>query len=82
MDGPEVSGEAPALHLALPGFIRDALEARGLVEAYERRSSAQRAHYVRRIVRAVRTATVQKRLDQMLDELEGDLHMGRPWTQR
>jgi Bacteriocin-protection, YdeI or OmpD-Associated len=63
----------------LPAFIRDALESRGLQEAYARRPAAQRDHYVRRILRAVRSATVERRLEQMLAELEGDLYMKRPW---
>ena len=67
---------------ALPDFVRDELEARGLIEAFGRRSVAQQEHYVRRIVRAVRRETVQKRLDQMLDELEGDFYMKKPWTPR
>ncbi|OAI41409.1 hypothetical protein AYO38_03770 [bacterium SCGC AG-212-C10] len=62
---------------ALPPIL-DALAARGLLDDYARRSLAQREHYVRRILRAVRPATAQKRLDQMLDELEGDSYMGRP----
>ena len=66
----------------LPAFIRAALEARGLLEAYAHRSAAQRDHYVRRILRAVRSATVEKRLEQMLSELEGDLYMKRPWRPR
>ena len=64
---------------ALPGFIQLALESRHLVEAFGSRPAAQRDHYVRRILRAVRAETVQRRLDQMLDELEGDLYMNRPW---
>jgi len=67
---------------ALPDFIRSALESRGLVEAYSRRSAAQQNHYVRRILRGVRAETVQKRLNQMLDELEGDFYMNKPWTPR
>lgn len=67
---------------SLPGFISSALESRGLVDAFARRSLAQREHYVRRILRAVRAETVQKRLDQMLDELEGDLYMKQPWPPR
>jgi hypothetical protein len=66
----------------LPGFIRNALESRGLLEAYARRPAAQRDHYVRRILRAVRSTTVEKRLEQMLAELEGDLYMKRPWRPR
>jgi uncharacterized protein YdeI (YjbR/CyaY-like superfamily) len=67
---------------ALPDFIRTALESRGLIEAYGERSPAQREHYVRRILRAVRAETVQKRLDQMLEELEARLYMKHPWTPR
>jgi hypothetical protein len=43
---------------------------------------AQQEHYVRRILRAVRAATVQKRLDQMLDELEGGFYMKKPCSPR
>lgn len=77
-----VEMEAPPFERdsALPEFVRSALESRGLVEAYGRRSGAQQDHYVRRILRAVRPGTVQRRLDQMLDELEGDLYMKRPWA--
>jgi hypothetical protein len=72
------SAASRAEDAALPEFIRRALVARGLGEAYGRRSVAQQDHYVRRILRAVRAGTVQKRLDQMLDELEGDLYMKKP----
>ena len=65
---------------ALPAFVRAVLESRSLVEAYERRPLAQRDHYVRRILRAVRAQTAEKRLEQMLSELEGDLYMKRPWV--
>jgi len=64
----------------LPRFVQSALESRGLVEAFEARSPAQRAHYVRRILRAVRASTAEKRLEQMLSELEGGLYMKRRWT--
>ena len=66
----------------LPRFVRSALESRGLVEAFEERPSAQRAHYVRRILRAVRASTAEKRLEQLLSELEGGLYMKRPWAPR
>lgn len=66
----------------LPKFVRDALAERGLVDLYQERTVAQREHYVRRIVRAVRAETVQKRLDQMLDELEGGIYMKQPWIRR
>lgn len=79
-----VQVEAPPFDFvsALPDSIRSALESRGLVEAYSRRSAAQEDHYVRRILRAVRVETVQKRLEQMLDELDGDLYMKKPWMPR
>jgi len=66
----------------LPRFVRSALESRGLLEAFAERPPAQRAHYVRRILRAARASTAEKRLEQMLSELEGGLHMKRPWTPR
>ena len=65
---------------ALPGFIGSALRERGLLDAYNDRPVAQRDHYVRRILRANRAETVQKRLDQLLDELEGGFYMGKPWA--
>jgi regulator of extracellular matrix RemA (YlzA/DUF370 family) len=77
-----VTAPAFAHDSAFPDFIRGALESRGLVDAYGRRSAAQRDHYVRRILRAVRAETVQKRLDEMLDELEGDLYMKKHWMPR
>jgi hypothetical protein len=64
---------------AIPNFIRSALDERGLLDAYNERPVAQQDHYVRRILRAVRGATVQTRLDQMLDELEGGFYMKKPW---
>ena len=63
----------------VPDFIRQELEARGLAGAFERRPQPQREHYIRRILRAKRNETVQRRLDQLLDELEGELYMQRPW---
>ena len=63
----------------LPDFVREALESRGLIEAFLMRPQSQQDHYVRRILRAIRGATIQKRLDQMLDELEGDLYMKQPF---
>ncbi len=67
---------------ALPDFVRTALESRGLIDAFGQRSIAQQEHYVRRILRAQRSETVQRRLDQMLDELEGGFYMKRPWVAR
>jgi len=64
----------------IPGTIRDALEARGLRDAYDARPPYQRNDYIGWITRAKRPETQQKRLDQMLDELEkGDVYMKMDW---
>jgi uncharacterized protein YdeI (YjbR/CyaY-like superfamily) len=60
----------------MPDYIRDALEARGLTAAYEERPPYQRNDYVGWITRAKREETRQRRLEQMLDELDhGGLYM-------
>jgi len=64
----------------MPDFVREALEARELVEAYNARPPYQRNDYIGWITRAKRPETQQKRLNQMLDELEkGDLYMKMGW---
>ena len=55
----------------MPAFVRDALLERGLMEAYNSRPSYQRNDYVGWITRAKRKETQEKRLAQMLNELEG-----------
>lgn len=60
----------------MPDFVREALLARGLMDAYRARPAYQQNDYLGWIGRAKREATIQKRLAQMLDELEaGDLYM-------
>lgn len=60
----------------MPDFVREALEARCLMGLYERRPAYQQNDYLGWITRAKREETVQKRLAQMLDELErGDTYM-------
>jgi uncharacterized protein YdeI (YjbR/CyaY-like superfamily) len=60
----------------MPDFVREALEARGLMEVYKRCPAYQQNDYLGWITRAKREETVQKRLAQMLDELErGDTYM-------
>jgi uncharacterized protein YdeI (YjbR/CyaY-like superfamily) len=50
------------------------------VEAYEQRPPYQRNDYIGWITRAKQKATRQKRLDQMLEELEsGDVYMKMEW---
>ncbi len=60
----------------MPEFVFEALHARGLMAAYEARPPYQQNDYIGWITRAKREETVQKRLNQMLDELErGDKYM-------
>lgn len=54
----------------MPPWIQDTLAERGLIEAYQSRSPYQQNDYVGWITRAKREETQQKRLAQMLDELE------------
>ena len=55
----------------MPDFIREALEAHGLSEAYFSRPPYQQNDYIGWITRAKREQTKAKRLTQMLDELAG-----------
>lgn len=65
----------------MPDDMRRALEARGLVNAYEGRPPFQRNDYLGWITRARKPETRQKRLAQMLDELEdGDINMKMRWN--
>ncbi|WP_394888832.1 YdeI/OmpD-associated family protein [Mesorhizobium sp. AaZ16] len=64
----------------MPDHIREELQARGLIPAYEARPDYQRNDYLGWIARAKREETRRKRLDQMLDELErGDVYMRMAW---
>jgi uncharacterized protein YdeI (YjbR/CyaY-like superfamily) len=60
----------------VPDFVIRALEERGLGEAYRARPAYQQNDYVRWIGGAKREETREKRLWQMLDELEaGGVYM-------
>jgi len=60
----------------MPEFVRAALEDRNLMKAYLRRPAYQQNDYIGWITRGKRTATQQKRLEQMLDELfRGGVYM-------
>ena len=60
----------------MPEFVLESLLARGLMGAYEARPPYQQNDYIGWITRAKREQTKQKRLNQMLDELEnGDKYM-------
>lgn len=56
----------------MPGFVKEALAERGLMEAYESRPAYQQNDYISWITRAKREETREKRLAQMLAELEAD----------
>jgi len=65
----------------MPDFILSALSKRGLMDAYRSRPPYQQNDYIGWISRAKLGATKQKRLHQMLDELEGGkLYMNMKWT--
>ena len=67
----------------MPEFVFEALHARSLMDAYKARPPYQQNDYVGWITRAKREDTVQKRLNQMLDELErGDKYMKMPYRQK
>jgi uncharacterized protein YdeI (YjbR/CyaY-like superfamily) len=64
----------------MPDSVRQALELRGLIEAYERRPPYQRNDYLGWIGRAKQELTYNRRLEQMLDELAaGDRYMHMKW---
>ena len=67
----------------MPFFVRDALNERGLMDAYLARPPYQQNDYLGWIARAKLEATKTKRLNQMLDELEGGrLYMNMTWKPR
>jgi uncharacterized protein YdeI (YjbR/CyaY-like superfamily) len=60
----------------MPDDVRRELEERGVIGDYERRPFYQRNDYLAWIGRARRVETRQRRIQQMLDELEaGGLYM-------
>jgi uncharacterized protein YdeI (YjbR/CyaY-like superfamily) len=64
----------------MPDYIREALTERKLMDAYHERPDYQQNDYIGWILRAKRDATKEKRLAQMLDELErGNLYMNMKW---
>ena len=70
----------PRPRYPMPEFFREALESRGLMEAYQDRPPYQQNDYIGWITRAKRPETQEKRLNQMLDELKkGDVYMKMEW---
>jgi len=64
----------------MPEFFREALNTRGLMDVYLARPSYQQNDYIGWITRAKLESTRQKRLNQMLDELErGGVYMKMKW---
>ena len=67
----------------MPDFVREALRERQLEGAYGKRPPYQQNDYLGWIERAKREATKQKRLSQMLDELEqGGVYMKMIWKSK
>lgn len=65
----------------MPAFVRDAITSRNLAARYDERPAYQRNDYLMWINNAKRDATKQKRLAQMLDELErGGIYMRMKWN--
>ena len=72
--------QLPTKH-PMPANVRAALEKRILMEAYLARPEYQKSDYLKWISLAAGPTAKQKRLDQMLDELDkGTLFKGEPWT--
>lgn len=67
----------------MPAWVRDALNAQGLMPAYLARPPYQQNDYLGWIARARLEATRKKRAQQMLDELRGGrLYMKMAWRPR
>ena len=65
----------------MPDYIHTALTDRKLMDAYHERPDYQQNDYIGWITRAKRDDTKEKRLAQMLDELEGGkLYMTMVWS--
>ena len=61
----------------MPEDVKNALDERALTESYDERPFYQRNDYLAWIGRAKRSETRQKRIHQMLEELElGGVYMG------
>ena len=65
----------------MPEYIREALNERKLMDAYREQPDYQQNDYIGWIIRVKLEVTKQKRLAQMLEELEGGkLYMNLSWT--
>ncbi|ETA81808.1 YdeI/OmpD-associated family protein [Youngiibacter fragilis] len=67
----------------MPDFVREQLEKHSVMDRYLLRPPYQRNDYLGWIIRAARQETKEKRLAQMIYELEkGDVYMGMEWKAR
>jgi uncharacterized protein YdeI (YjbR/CyaY-like superfamily) len=68
---------------SMPDFVRKALEENNLMTKYRQRPAYQQNDYIGWINRAKREVTKQKRLAQMISELEcGDVYMKMDYKQK
>lgn len=66
-------------HQSMPSYVEEALHQHGLMKDYLARPAYQRNDYLGWIKRAKQTQTREKRLQQMLDELQrGGVYMNMP----
>lgn len=74
-------GELKRPKQAMPNFVKEALKAHGLEDAYIARPPYQRNDYLWWINDAKQDATKQRRLSKMLNELrQGRGYMGMDWN--
>ncbi len=67
----------------MPDFVLAALEGEGLTEKYYARPPYQQNDYIGWITRAKRQETIDKRLNQMLEELKyGGKHLGMDYRDK
>lgn len=60
----------------MPDYVKRAIEERGLMDDYKQRPAYQQNDYIGWINQAILKETKEKRLNQMLDELEsGGIYM-------
>lgn len=70
-------------HYKMPDYIHSALTERGLMDAYQARPAYQQNDYIGWVTRAKQEDTQEKRLAQMLEELEGGKrYMNMVWKKR
>ena len=67
----------------MPTFIKSALKSENLMQEYKQRPPYQQNDYIGWIMRAKREETKQRRLQQMLNELQkGNVYMKMPWNDK